>query len=108
MSLYADYMSEVYGKNVIENESSIVVWTMKDDIFYLEDIYIKPDLRDQGLGKKFMELIVQIAKNNGCTKLLGSITLLNKYRDENMMKFLKYGFSLHSLSDNIIYMIKDI
>ena len=40
MSSYGDYMSEVYGKNIEENDFSLVVWTMKDDMFYLEDIYI--------------------------------------------------------------------
>ena len=102
MSSYGDYMSEVYGKNIVENEYSLVIWTVKDDIFYLEDIYIKPKFRDQGYGKALMKEIIDIAKNNGCTKLLGSITMLCRYKDENMAKFLKYGFRIHSLGENII------
>jgi len=108
MSSYGDYMSEVYGKNIEENDFSLVVWTMKDDMFYLEDIYIKPKFRNMGYGKELMKEISKLAKDNGCTKLLGSITMLCRYKDDNMAKFLKYGFKLHSLGENIIYLIKEL
>jgi len=36
---------------------------------YLEDLYIKPEYRGNGIGKKSFELLVNIAKENKCERL---------------------------------------
>lgn len=36
---------------------------------YIEDLYIKPEYRGQGIGKKSFELLVHIAKENKCERL---------------------------------------
>ena len=36
---------------------------------YLEDLYIKPEYRGNGIGKKSFELLVHIAKENKCERL---------------------------------------
>ena len=36
---------------------------------YLEDLYIKPESRGNGIGKKSFELLVNIAKENKCERL---------------------------------------
>lgn len=108
MSMYCDYLKEVYGKNVTENHNSVIVWTMNAETLYIEDMYIKPEFRACGLGKDLMQAMIHIAKGNGCTKLLTSITMLNKYRDLNMQIFLKQGFSISSLGAGIIYLVKEI
>lgn len=101
-------MKEVYNKEVIESDNFLIVYSFNEEVFYLEDFYIKSEFRDKGFGKELMETIVSMAKVKGCTKLLGSVSLLCKYKDENMAKFLKYGFSIKSLANNIIFLEKDI
>jgi GNAT superfamily N-acetyltransferase len=81
---------------------------MNAETLYLEDLYIHPDLRDKGQGTMLFESIIAIAKSNGCSKLLTSITLTNKYRDKNMQIFLHKGFSITSVGQNIIYLVKEI
>ena len=36
---------------------------------YLEDLYIKPEYRGKGIGKKSFEVLVNIAKENKCERL---------------------------------------
>ncbi len=36
---------------------------------YIEDLYIKPEYRGQGIGKKSFELLIQIAKEHKCERL---------------------------------------
>ena len=36
---------------------------------YLEDLYIKPEYRGNGIGKKSFEVLVNIAKENKCERL---------------------------------------
>jgi GNAT superfamily N-acetyltransferase len=101
-------MKEVYSKEVIESGNFLIVYSFTDEIFYLEDFYIRSEFRDNGFGKELMETIISMAKVKGCKKLLGSVSLLCKYKDENMAKFLKFGFKLESLGSNIIFLMKDI
>jgi GNAT superfamily N-acetyltransferase len=108
MSLYAEYIKEIHGKIVIETDNIFICYSIDKEFFYLEDIYLRPEVRNMGLAKETMEMLIEIAKENKCTKLLGSITLSSKYKDENMMKFLNYGFSLYSVGNNVIFLIKDI
>ena len=108
MSLYSEYLNEVYSKNVLEDQISMVIWSMDDGVFYIEDIYIKPEFRSNGIGREIVDSLVIIAKENGCNKLLGSISLLCAHKEENMRKFLKYGFKISSVGSNIIFLMKDI
>lgn len=39
------------------------------DGIYIEDIYIKPEYRGQGLGKKCFEFLVKIAKEHKCQRV---------------------------------------
>ncbi len=36
---------------------------------YLEDIFISPDYRRHGIGKKFMDLLIEIASENNCGRM---------------------------------------
>jgi len=108
LSIYADYMKEVYNKEVIESANFLIVYSFNEEVFYLEDFYIRSEFRDKGFGKELMETIISMAKVKGCKKLLGSVSLLCNYKDENMAKFLKFGFKIQSLGSDIIFLIKDI
>ena len=40
---------------------------------YLEDIYVKPELRNKGIGKKMLRYVAQLAKKNNCGRLEWSV-----------------------------------
>ena len=108
MSLYAEYLKEVYDKNVIESDDFLVIYSTKDQVLYLEDLYIKPDKRDQGLGQQVLNSIMQIAKENFCKTLLTSVTMNCKYKDENLSKYLHVGFQISNFCESIVYLKKDL
>lgn len=36
---------------------------------YIEDVYVRPDMRKMGLGQKIFSFVAQIAINEGCSRL---------------------------------------
>jgi GNAT superfamily N-acetyltransferase len=36
---------------------------------YIEDLFVKPEFRGKGLGKKLLKFTAQLAKERGCGKL---------------------------------------
>jgi GNAT superfamily N-acetyltransferase len=45
---------------------------------YLEDLFIKPDMRSQGLGRKVLSELARIAVSRGCGRLEWSVLDWNK------------------------------
>ncbi|KAK8865738.1 hypothetical protein IAR55_000884 [Kwoniella newhampshirensis] len=45
---------------------------------YLEDLYVKPEYRNQGLGKRFFGELGQIAKDRGCQRVEWRVLKWNK------------------------------
>lgn len=108
MSLYAEYIKEVYGKNMIETDELFIIWTINGEILYLEDMYIKPELRNKGLGQNALAWIISVARENGCKEILISLMESCKFKNENMQIYLHVGFELHSFKDQIIYLKKKV
>jgi GNAT superfamily N-acetyltransferase len=108
MSLYADYVKEREGKFIIEDNLGFAVYTISGEVCYIVDIYVVPDQRKNGLASSYADLIVEAAKEAGCTKLLGSVDPTTNGATASLKVLLAYGFSLSCIDDNLIYFVKDI
>ena len=51
-------------------------WSGKS--LYLEDIYIKPGYRGQGIGKRFMQHFLDTAKESGCKRVRWQVSEWNE------------------------------
>jgi predicted GNAT superfamily acetyltransferase len=109
MSLYKDYVAETYGKNVYETDFGFAVYSYPtNNMVYIEDIYITPDVRQSGAASTIADAIVQEARAIGCTKLLGSVNLTITNPARSMKVLLAYGMRPSNQGPNILYFEKDI
>jgi predicted GNAT family acetyltransferase len=109
MSLFSEYKMEREGKFVIESENSFAVYSFPDgESVYIEDIYVKPELRKSGLGSCAANMIAKIAKEKGCKKMYGSIVPSANGANDSLKALLAYGFKLSSSEHNIIFFVKEI
>lgn len=44
-------------------------WTSRKGL-YLEDLYVRPEFRKQGIARELMRELAQIAKQNGCGRMI--------------------------------------
>lgn len=58
-------------------------WTGK--AIYLDDLYVKEDYRNQGIGKKLLEAVINLAQTEKCRKLRWQVSKWNM----NAIQFYK-------------------
>jgi GNAT superfamily N-acetyltransferase len=109
MSLYADYVLEREGKHTLEFEDGFATYAfLPDGRCYLEHIYVAPSRRNCDVAKQLADKIAEIAKENGCKILLGSVVPAAKNSTDSLKILLSYGFKLDSCENNFILFAKDI
>jgi GNAT superfamily N-acetyltransferase len=45
---------------------------------YMDDLYVKPEFRAKGIGKRLMNSVIEFAKSSGCHKLRWQVSKWNK------------------------------
>jgi GNAT superfamily N-acetyltransferase len=45
---------------------------------YMDDLYVKPDFRANGIGKRLMKSVIEFGKSSGCHKLRWQVSKWNK------------------------------
>lgn len=109
MSLYADYVKERLGDRVLETDVGFATYRFSDEnTVYIVDIYIAPAARMMGAASDIADSIVEIARKNGCTQLLGSVVPSARGATESLKVLLGYGMRLDSSAQDFIVFRKDI
>lgn len=97
MSLYADYLKERTEDQILENDQGFITYRFMDSLTcYIVDIYVRPEHRKQRVASDIADLVMEIAKNRGCTKLLGSVVPSAKGSTTSLKVLLGYGMTLKS------------
>ncbi len=109
MSLYAQYILEHRGDEIIENEYGFATYRyLNNDTVYIVDIYIVPEYRKSNKASVIADEVVRAAKLRGCVKLLGTVTPTAKNSTVSLKVLLGYGMTLQSSSADCIIFEKDI
>lgn len=109
MSLYARYINEHHRDDIIETEHGFATYRyVADNSVYIVDIYVLPEYRKSNLASAMADDIVKLAKQRGCTKLLGTVAPAARNSTTSLKVLLGYGMSLKSISNDLIIFEKDI
>lgn len=108
MSLYAEYVKDRLGKEIIESDKGFVVYSFEKDSVYISDVHISKEYRRSGEASKFGDIITDIAKSKGYKTLLGSVQPSTKNSTESIQMLLAYGFKLDSSTNDFIILRKEI
>lgn len=110
MSMYADYVKERLGDGVLEGEKGFVTFRYLNNkkSVYIVDIYIKPEFRKQHVASEMADIIVETAKKEGATELLGTVNPSSKNATASLKVLLGYGMILASCFQDVIVFKKEI
>ena len=104
MSLYAEYLKEVRDDGIVENDEGFATYRYlnEEKTVYIVDIYIKPECRKSGAASAIADDIVRIAKEVGCTELLGTVVPSNRNSTASLKVLLGSGMALVSATNDFI------
>jgi predicted GNAT family acetyltransferase len=109
MSYYADYVHERTNDSVLETEKGFATYRFLDQkTVYIVDIFVAPKHRKQHAASDLADDVVKIAKDRGCTKLLGSVVPSTKGSTRSLCVLLGYGMTLDSSTNDLILFSKEI
>jgi GNAT superfamily N-acetyltransferase len=109
LSLFKQYILERTDRQIIETEYGFATYAFTDhNTVYIEDIYVIPEYRKRGLASEFANEIAELAKNKGCTKMIGTVVPTTKTATDSLKTLLAYGMKIQSCSNNFIVMEKGI
>lgn len=109
-SLYSQYLRERTHDEIIETEEGFATYRFMNEgkSVYIVDIYTIQASRQKGTASGIADKVVEIAKQRGCTELLGSVCPSAKNSTISLKVLLGYGMSLLSSSNDFIVFKKDI
>lgn len=108
MELYRKYLEEREGAHLIDYDWGFAVYKYGQDHVYLQDIYVVPEKRKEGLGVLLMKKVEGRARLDGYSKMVGSVVPSTPFSDSMNKVMLSVGFKLHSSDKDIIYYVKEI
>ena len=105
--MYADYMKEIYGREVITTEAGFVAYTAKDaeGTVVIHSIYVAPEGRRKGVTAHLEGLV--IAKEDP-TFLMGYVDLTSSTPERSIMGLIKSGYLITRTNGDIIYLGKQV
>lgn len=93
-SLWAAYLKEREGKDVLEDADSLISYCIDGDACLIGEIYIRPEKRHGPTGKAIFGRVCDIARAAGCTKVYGTVSPLDRNAVRNLTVLLAIGFTL--------------
>lgn len=107
-SLFSLFKKEYNNTEVIEVENGFATFIFKGDMVYLEDIFVRAEHRNTGLATILADSVAEIAKQQGCTVMLGSVNLKSSNPTRSMKVLLAYGMSPTHATGDMVFFKKDI
>ncbi len=106
--MYADYLEEFGAKHMFHNDKGFIIYSVNGTDCYMEEIYVKPEHRDCKVAKELQAEVTKIVKQQGCTRLLGSVIVSTPNSSTSLGMLFKDGFKLVSATTNFILISKEI
>ncbi len=108
MSLYKDYIKERENRECIESEDGFITYKIYGIECYIIDIYVVPEKRISAIGRNMADQVAEIAKEQGCKVLSGSVVPSANNSTESIKILISYGFKLIKSEPNMIWFAKEI
>lgn len=113
MELYKRYIEEMHpGKTVYQDDIGFAVYWIRQlgdaKEVYIEDIYVLPEHRRNGGTKHLSGKVAEIAKENGCTYMTGTVVPSANHAMISLKMMLSNEFVLWRATENLIWFIKEI
>lgn len=105
-SLYAEATMEKYGHNVYEDERGFFSYSISEKYLCIEEFFISKNHRSALAGRRFVQIMVDLATQLNCIGIFISIfmNVKNDLRDITLILAMRNGFRLSHCSPSHIFL----
>ncbi len=107
--MFEEYFRELKNLEVYKTEYGFVLYRIQSDAqLYIRDIYVKPEYRKGGVAAKMADEVAVLAKEKGCTIMIGDVEPSNNNATDSIKVLLAYGMKVAEANDDEILFVKEI
>ncbi len=110
MSHYADYIKERTADEILETPDGFATYRYVEagKTVYIVDLYTVPTSRKEGCATLLGNAVAAIAKEKGCSSMIGTVVPSAKGSTTSLKVLIAYGMRLESSGIDFIVMRKEI
>lgn len=106
--MYSDYLKERAGLETLELERGFATYKFRGLDCYIQDIYVKPEYRKEGIASILADKIAVIAKHSGINILTGSVDARAETAEASDAVLRAYGMKPYVTDEYVTYYSKEI
>jgi len=108
-SHYAQYLEELTSNcHMYEDDKGFFIYEINDKEFYMKEIYVQKEFRQNGVAKDYDKKAVEMAKEFGCVYIKGSVVPVNNGATISLKMQLALGYELLYCDGFTIYLKKEL
>ncbi len=109
MEMYAQYVRERLGREIIYNDKCFLVYTINGDELYVVEIFVRSEFRKTGAMKDLINQVEAIAKEKKCKHITGTIYTDTLGATESLVYCISHGMKVHGTKEeDCIVLIKKV
>jgi ribosomal protein S18 acetylase RimI-like enzyme len=109
MDMYIEYLKERRPECQVEIcDKGFAIYSFMEDSVYIEEIYVKPEYRQEHIATQLSGKIQEKARQMGCVRLLGSVSPSAQGSTKSLQVLLAHGMTLLSSQDDLIWFSKPL
>lgn len=108
MSMWAAYIAEREGSEMIEIEEGFITFRITNKECFVSDFYVKPEFRGHGIAFKLGDMVTERALEKSCTHLTSNVRLGWPGDTASLRVQLRYGFIPVDAHNGVIALQKEI
>lgn len=110
-NLWCDYIKERLGHDSLSDEDGFITYSFTDNSLFIRDAYIRPEAREKGQLQKFLDQLVELAKERHLKKVCTSIAPNAHLKKSNRAIFLfllKNKFEMVQATNLNVFFVKEL
>lgn len=107
-TLFAKYLSEREGKQIIEDERGFIVYKIVGEECYLAEGFVSEEARGSSAASDLFRHLLAAAQAEGCKAITANIHLIDPGAMRTLAAALKRGFRVASANNNVLLIIREV
>ena len=109
MDLYREYLKEKNNIELLVHEFGFLSYSLLPEGAFLEDLFVIPKKRRQGVYKNLIAQFIKIARLKGYKRLIGRVGFeCNQTANDTLKASLNFGWKVCKLTPEEVWIALDI
>lgn len=108
MNKFAKYIKERKNAELYEDENGFFTYRVLGEDFFIDDIFVLEEKRNNGIGKLYSDKIDNLSKESGCKRNICTVCVRADNYLESFKFIQKMGYTVDKTENVLIYLIKEL